>query len=108
MIGRIPSGSLVSAGSHDGGYSDPTLNEVIYRDSLWEALKKADKEIADNTRIIRNTLRTIKDPTVRAIYRNRLVYKMSWKEVAEAVNMDEAAAKMRFYRYRDKEKSKTE
>ena len=64
-----------------------------------------EKELLDARRTIRNGLRSIKDPTVRNICRCRFVKQLSWREVAEAVNMDEAAAKMRYYRYRDKSKN---
>ena len=103
QIGRIRSASDFSIG-HRSGYNDPTASEVIYRDSLRETIKMAEKDYEEAQRIIRNQLRSIKDPTVRAIYRCRLVKQMSWGDVAETVNMEEAAAKMRFYR----EQKKTE
>ena len=98
-IGRIRSASDYSLGGNCSGVSDPTAEEAIYREELESELMAADLEIDTSRRIIRNVFRRIKDPLLRTICRYRLVKQMKWMKIADLVNMDVPAVKMRYYRF---------
>ena len=101
-IGKIRSSSVFMTGGSHSCFSDPTVEEVLHREKLKEELKAVEEEIMSTRKFLRNIFRRIKDPELRTICRCRLVKKMRWDKIAEIVNMDVPAVKMRYYRFRDK------
>ena len=103
QIGRIRSASDFSSSDGMTGKSDPTANEAIYRDELRQEDERLEKMIGDYDQALRSIFRKIQDPVVKMICRCRLVKHMSWAQIAELVELDEPAAKMRYYRFRDRQ-----
>ena len=102
-IGKIPSASDYSSSGNGIGKNDPTANEAIYREELEHLLLQTEQEIEKYNKVLRNVFRRIKDPIVRMICKCKLLKAMSWSQIAEMVDLDESAAKMRYYRFRDKQ-----
>ena len=102
-IGKIPSASDYSSSGNGIGKNDPTANEAIYREELEHLLLQTEQEIEKYDKVLRNVFRRIKDPIVRMICKCKLLKAMSWSQIAEMVDLDESAAKMRYYRFRDKQ-----
>lgn len=98
-IGRIRSASDYSLGGRSASVSDPTAEEAMHREELESELRAADQEIESSRRLLRNVFRRIKDPLLRTICRCRLVKRMKWMAIADLVNMDVPAVKMRYYRF---------
>lgn len=103
VIGRIPSTSAYSSSGNSIGKNDPTANEAIYREELQHILLQTEKEIEEYDKTLRNVFRKIKDPVVRTICKCKLLKAMSWSQIAELIDLDEPAAKMRYYRFRNKQ-----
>ena len=102
-IGKIPSASDYSSSGNGIGKNDPTANEAIYREELEHLLLQTEQEIEKYDKVLRNVFRRIKDPIVRMICKCKLLKAMSWSQIAEIVDLDEPAAKMRYYRFRNKQ-----
>ena len=102
-IGKIPSASDYSSSGNGIGKNDPTANEAIYREELEHLLLQSEQEIETYDKVLRNVFRRIKDPIVKMICKCKLLKAMSWSQIAEMVDLDEPAAKMRYYRFRDKQ-----
>ena len=102
-IGKIPSASDYFSSGNGIGKNDPTANEVMYREELQRILMQTEREIEAYDKVLRNVFRRIKDPVVKIICKCKLLKAMSWSEIAEMVDLDEPAAKMRYYRFRDKQ-----
>ena len=102
-IGKIPSASDYSSSGNGIGKNDPTANEAIYREELEHLLLQTEQEIETYDKVLRNVFRRIKDPVVKMICKCKLMKAMSWSQIAEMVDLDEPAAKMRYYRFRNKQ-----
>ena len=102
-IGKIPSASDYSSSGNGIGKNDPTANEAIWREELRSILLQTEQDIGEYDKTLRNVFRNIKDPVVRTICKCKLLKKMHWAQIAEMVELDEPAAKMRYYRYRNKQ-----
>lgn len=102
-IGKIPSASDYSPSGNEIGKNDPTANEVMYREELQRILMQTEQEIETYDKALRNIFRRIKDPVVKMICKCKLMKAMSWSQIAEMVDLDEPAAKMRYYRFRNKQ-----
>lgn len=102
-IGKIPSASDYSTKGNGIGKNDPTANEAIYREELEHLLLQTEQEIETYDKVLRNVFRKIKDPVVKMICKCKLLKEMSWSQIAEMVDLDEPAAKMRYYRFRNKQ-----
>ena len=98
-IGKIRSASHFSLTGSCSGISDPTAEEAIHREELERELTTVNQEIEAARKLLRNAFRRIKDPLLRTICRCRLVKQMKWIVIADLVNMDVPAVKMRYYRF---------
>lgn len=98
-IGRIRSASDYSLCDHPAGGKDPTAKEFLYREGLRKEISELDMKIKEDNRVLRNFFRRIHDSDLRLICRRRLQSRMSWAQIAELVNLDVPAVKMRYYRF---------
>lgn len=103
VIGRIPATADYSSSGNGIGKYDPTANEAMYREELQRILLQTEQEIEEYDKTLRNVFRKIKDPVFRTICKCKLLKEMNWSQIAEMVDLDEPAAKMRYYRFRNKQ-----